>query len=300
MKKSTRKKWTKRYICITGTLVAVLAVLLIMKKPEYFITQYNDIADSQAMFYTIESTKNKLIVVDGGTTPNAEYVREIITGLGGKVDAWILTHPHPDHIGAFNAIWQDPQEIKIKEVYAIDVNYDNYKTLARPWDGFECFEEFLEITADSDKIHYVKAGDELELCGLDMKVLNAYNAEITDKLSKDLANDGSMMFKIKNEKESMLFCADVGVKISDTIMQQFGNELQCDYIQMGHHGNGGLSQEFYQLTKAKIAFFDAPEWLMNPTDPETTWTTPQNRKLMENMGATVYYYNTAPNKVKLK
>lgn len=65
------------------------------------ITQYgrNDINMS---FYTIYNEQKGLIVVDGGWTQDAADVREVINTLGGHVDAWILTHPHQDHIGAFN------------------------------------------------------------------------------------------------------------------------------------------------------------------------------------------------------
>ena len=80
---------------------------------------------------------------------------------------------------------------------------------------------------------------------------------------------------------------------------QYSEELKCDYIQMGHHGNGGLSEAFYRLTEPRAAFFDAPEWLMNPGEG-LSYTTPENRRLMEGLGAAVYYYNTAPNQIILK
>ena len=97
----------------------------------------------------------------------------------------------------------------------------------------------------------------------------------------------------------MLFCSDVGIGMSDRIMAQYGDKLKCDYIQMGHRGNGGLSADFYRLTQPKGAFFDAPEWLMNPAEG-ASYTTPQNRQLMEEMGAEIYYYATAPNRIILK
>ena len=68
---------------------------------------------------------------------------------------------------------------------------------------------------------------------------------------------------------------------------------------MGHHGNGGFSEEFLRLASPKAAFFDAPEWLMNPQE-EGRYTTPENRRLMESLGAEVYYYATAPNEVILR
>lgn len=62
-----------------------------------------------------------------------------------------------------------------------------------------------------------------------------------------------MMFKVYGEKESMLFCADVGERMSEWIMEHYGEELSSDYLQMGHHGNGGLSEEFYRMVQRRIA-----------------------------------------------
>lgn len=107
----------RRYISsnLITLIIAVTVIMVIVPvmnaeaseddmKTSYHITQYADITDGQAMFYTIESTKGELIVIDGGWVGNADYVRFVIGEKGNKVDAWILTHPHPDHIGAFNEI----------------------------------------------------------------------------------------------------------------------------------------------------------------------------------------------------
>jgi hypothetical protein len=39
------------------------------------------------------------------------------------------------------------------------------------------------------------------------------------------------------------------------------DELKCDYVQCGHHGNWGMSIDFYKLTGAKRAFMDGPNYL---------------------------------------
>lgn len=52
------------------------------------------------MFYTI-NYRNKLIVIDGGTSDYTSLVRDVIDKNGGNVDVWIITHPHTDYIGAF-------------------------------------------------------------------------------------------------------------------------------------------------------------------------------------------------------
>lgn len=289
----------KKRLAILLTISALLAavVLLYAACSGTYITQYADRTGTQAMFYTIEAGKGHLIVIDGGTTGNAGYVKEVIEEKGGKIDAWILTHPHPDHIGAFNELWDEYKD-KIEAIYAPEIDYIAYQNKAQEWDGFEYYTTFLEYMADCDKLTYLHEGEEFRIGDLQFTVIYAY-CEAVNMLSRDIPNDGSLVFKVSGKTESMLFCSDVGIAMSDTILQKHSEELKCDYIQMGHHGNGGLHESFYRVTEPKAAFFDAPEWLMNPGEGKN-YTTPANRAMMEDMGAEIFYYATAPNRIRLK
>lgn len=289
-------------------IILILILLLLLscaaagawfyKKDWCYIAQFPSTTNNQAMFYTIE-TRGKLIVVDGGWAEEAEYVKAVIGERGGHVDAWILTHPHLDHIGAFNAVMTDPDGITVDRIYTQEMDFESYRDRAHAWDREDVFEDFYEIISGLNNVEYLHNGDSMELFGLKVEVFNAYDKEITNAVTEDIYNDGSLMFKITKSKESMLFCADVGVTMSDTIIEEYGDKLKCDYIQMGHHGNGGLSEKFYRMTSPKAAFFDAPDWLMNPKDG-STYTTPQNREIMESQGARIYAYDTAPNQIRLR
>ena len=260
---------------------------------EWTITQYASDSGNQAMIYTIEDEDGHLILVDGGWDPDKEQVLDIIQKHNNHVDAWIITHPDADHVfgnpGAEN--------ITVDTVYFPDVDHDTYAAEANWWDGFGDYETFIRITQDWDNVVEVKAGDHYDILNLKFDFFNSYSNRID---GTDAINDGSLLFKVSGKSRSMLFCADVGVGMSEKLIEQWGDELKADYIQMGHHGNGGLNEEFYRLVNPKIAFFDAPEWLFHPADGTATYDTEIKAAIMESMGATIYYYATAPNKVTLK
>lgn len=262
---------------------------------EWLITQHGAAQGSQLMFYTIQDKDGHLIVVDGGWATDADYVRQIIKGLGNHVDAWLITHPHRDHAGAFTEIYKKPGRMKIDRVYAVDMAPPEVCLEKAPWDETEVYEEWRKL--DISQLEYVHAGDAFEVAGLEFQIFNAYD-DYVDELSTDLLNDGSMMFKVTAKKESMLFCADVGKRMTSYLLDAYGEELKADYIQMGHHGNGGLKPEFYKFIGAKAAFFDAPDWLLNDTSGR--YKAMKNVLLMRENGAEVYSYATTPNQIILQ
>ncbi len=262
---------------------------------QWLITQYGGVDGSQLSFYTMQDSAGHLIVVDGGWETDASYVKKVLKELGNHVDAWIITHPHQDHAGAFCKIYKKPGKLVIDKVYAVDMASPELCLSNAPWDETIVYEKWLKL--DIPQLTYVYAGDTFTVAGLDFEVFNAYD-DYVDELSNDLLNDGSMLFKVTAEEESMLFCADVGKSMSDYLLETYGDALKADYIQMGHHGNGGLKKDFYKSIGAKVAFFDAPDWLMN--DTTGTYSTPDNRYLMTTNGAAVYSFSTTPNQIILK
>lgn len=261
---------------------------------EWLIIQHgrNDINLS---FYTIYNASKGLIVVDGGWTGDASYVREVINDLGGHVDAWILTHPHQDHIGAFNVLYKELEGITIDKIYTVDMASPEECIQVADWDSVNAYNDFLALKVSD--IVYVYAGDKLDICGLEFEIISTYDENVK-KLSKDFLNDGSMIFKVTNNLESMLFCADVGINMSDFLVNKWGDLLEADYLQMAHHGFGGLSDEFYKKVSPKVAFFDAPDWLMY--DETGKYDTPENVAFMESLNAEIYSFNSVPNSIILK
>ncbi|MBR4309096.1 MAG: MBL fold metallo-hydrolase, partial [Oscillospiraceae bacterium] len=79
----------------------------------------------QHMSYVIKTRGGKIIVIDGGyETENgdAEYLLSFLQEITGKavpnVDAWFFTHPHEDHLGAFEGLAKrHAGEITVDTIY---------------------------------------------------------------------------------------------------------------------------------------------------------------------------------------
>lgn len=72
----------------------------------------------QNLSCVMKTKEGAVIVVDGGRDVDAPHLIEVIQELGGHVDAWLLTHPHSDHVGAITEILNmDPMPISIGKVY---------------------------------------------------------------------------------------------------------------------------------------------------------------------------------------
>lgn len=268
----------------------------IATKPEgeehWKITQYGEKDGNQFMFYTIEDAGGGLILIDGGYDYGEGAVRRVIEEHNNYVEAWIITHPHPDHAGAFNAIMENPGAVTVGKVYAVEVNGELYKETAEDYDRYDVYEKFVSLANEMDNVVYVKENDEWDVLGLHFKALHVWNEE-TEKLDGNLCNNGSMVFTVEGKKEKMLFCSDLESDGQQPVIERHAKELDVDYVQLGHHGNWGLSQEFYEYTSPKAVFFDAPDWLVDMRENIYDAYVLKDYFLEKNV--MVYSFGTTPN-----
>ena len=253
----------------------------------------------QAEFACKYLTKGRLVIVDGGYDSDAQQVLSILKQHQYHADAWIITHAHPDHAGAFNAIMATYPDtnVKIDHIYTTRVNRKRYEETAHDYDGIDTYYTFDSLTQKMNNVSYLKAGDELDLIGLHMKVLHAWD-KATEQQQATLLNDGSLMFRLSGQRKSMLFCADVQAEMEDEIISSYSKDLKSDYVECGHHGNWGLDTRFYDLVDPKATFMDCPDQILN--DSTGTYDAPQLKAYFEKKGVTVYSFHTAPNQVVLE
>lgn len=297
------KETKARKIIPAAVLIAVLVTGAVFgyrcfRPNQWTVTQYASSADEQAMIYTITDRKDHFVIVDGGLDADAEWIRQMIAQHHNHVDAWIITHTHKDHAGAFNAIMDGTaSDFQLDHIYTVDYNTERYQETAHDYDRFDVHETFVQFAAELPQIDYLHENDELDLAGLHMKVLSAWDEHV-DALEDHLCNDGSMMFRLEGKKDSMLFCADVQEEMEQYIIPAHEAELQADYVQCGHHGNWGLSTDFYDRISPQAVFMDAPAWLFDPGNEKFDGY--RLKQYFTDRGITVYTHEDTPHSIVLE
>lgn len=287
MEKKINNKIIKVFLAVLFMVLFLTgAVPCFAKGISWRVTQYGDDHDAgQSMFYTIKGSNGKLIVVDGGWGGYHQRVRNIIKNNGGTVDLWIITHPHPDHAGAFNRIFADPQGIKIKKIYAPKIDSARYNKYKRAWDDYPVYQRFMSVISGSRKIKWLKAGDSLDFSGLTIDVFNSYSKNLR-KTTKDICNGSSLVFKISGKKTSMLFTGDIPAKTGKRLIKTYGKKLRATYLQAPHHGNNTGRKSFFKYIRAKVTFVDAPSFLRNNYSAVR-----ENLSIISRTGSKLYTYN---------
>ena len=250
-------------------------------------------SDSQ-MFGCIICSGDKTIVIDGGTVADSVQLCDMIKEkASGFVDAWFFTHPHHDHIGAFLQMCKNNPEIDIDKIYHKFPSVDaliQYGTRSQNEIDLWMELEDLMATRFADKVNHIEKGDVFTFDEIKVSVLRVYNSNIT----ANFINNSSTVYRIDSPRKSILILGDLGVDGGEEVMKNCTFEsLHADYTQLAHHGQDGVTEEFYQYIKPCACLWASPEWLWNndagdgfDTGP---WRTVETRRWMEKLGVTEHY-----------
>lgn len=161
---------------------------------------------AQNLSIVIKSSHGKLIVIDGGWEADATKLSELILQQGGKVDAWLITHPHEDHVGALCAILNDDsRKIRIDKIYCSLATPDWYRQVSPTGAGIadQLLSAFTKLPVGR-VTNNIGRGTEINIDDVNIRVLNnsgiyAYNG----------VNNSSLVYKIRVSGQSILILGDL-------------------------------------------------------------------------------------------
>ena len=209
------------------------------------------------MAYVIETEKNNVVIIDGGRPEDVPLLREKVKGK--KIVAWFLTHPHYDHISAFNQLVKDGDaDFDFEKVYynfpssefVLKYGYEDQTSLKN-------FNEILPKIKEKAKVVYT--GD--VICIDELKVEVLYHFEESYNFVKPTVNDTSIAFRVSTPRTKVTFLGDLGAEAGEILVEQGEEKLKAEYCQMAHHGHGCVGPDVYMHISPRVCIWNAPAWL---------------------------------------
>jgi hypothetical protein len=97
-------------------------------------------------------------------------------------------------------------------------------------------------------------------------------------LNAGIINNTSVVFMLTLGGKKMLFLGDAEPEEGERLLTLYKgtDKLKADYVQMAHHGQGGVEREVYEEISPKACFWCAPGWLWD-NDAGGGFTTTSSR-----------------------
>ncbi len=220
-------------------------------------------SDSQQLSAVLKSSDGKIVVVDGGVSADTDHLLQNIKELGGYVDAWLITHPQQDHVGALAEILNNRStEIDIRNIYYNFHEFEWYQEV----DPEECGIVFVLNDALSkypqDRVHgEIAKGNVIELSDkLSIRVMND-PIKMNDLYA---VNNSSVMYDICIDGKHVIILGDMGPVAGRQLMDEgVLDGITADFVQISHHGQNGVDEEFYKRLNPKNCIWPTTKWLYN-------------------------------------
>lgn len=228
------------------------------KKSGFTLWQIPSHSNTIGNSYVFQTAKGKVIVMDGGFPEEANTLRGFIGALGNEVEAWFISHPHNDHMGALTEILKNPQEMKIKHIYHSRIS----KTVqaAEPDYSPSCQDFYDLLDKTTIPVTDIRTpGDVFSYDDMKLKVLSVAN-----EITTNAYNNSSMIMRVWDKKKTIVFLGDAGIECGNLALNgPFRDDLNCEYLQMAHHGQNGCDKHFYQSIKFRVCLWPTPSWVWN-------------------------------------
>lgn len=242
---------------------------------------------SQNLSSVIQTKNGSLIVIDGGLREDMPHLVETIQQKGGRVAAWLITHPHSDHIGALTEILnQNPMPVEIDRIYYSFLEretYQNGENMGRMSDLDNLQAAFGRIPQEKLQTPLAK-GQKIQVDDVTINVMNLPFRSLYNTF-----NNSSVAYRLDVGGKRILFLGDMGWEAGQNLLSKCDPaELKADVVQMAHHGQDGVEEGVYRVIRPEICLWPTPDWLWdnvkNGQAGAGSWKTLTVRSWMENMG----------------
>ncbi len=242
--------------------------------------------DNNGMGIIIRLENGKFIIIDGGYKRNEDACLIYNTLIEQSLDpntivisAWIITHTHNDHCGAFMCFTEMYRDKITVERFLFRPSEDNYPESQTRY--HEILPSLFSLY-DGAEICYVHTGQRFAFGGAELEFLFTPEnlLEIGDYTQP---NTNSLVFTIEYNGQKLLITGDATDIVMKFLKNSYGEYLKCDLLQAAHHGaaHGDPDprspdlkdiDDFYELTDPNVVLwptsqFHYQNWVLNGKRP---------------------------------
>ena len=247
------------------------------------------------MSYILRTQENSFIVIDGGMDGQGEEttIYNLMAEQSGMekpvIAAWILTHPHNDHIGAVSDFITKYGSKIVPELIIFNFpDEDILCTAGNDCDAKSCGVIRQALSGKWKECRFVKphTGQKLLISGVEIEILHTAEEVYPDTQAMLRNNANSMVFTMKTAGRSILITGDISYTYGTEMLAWYGNELKCDILQVIHHARTHGSIEIYKAAAPTVAL-----WPTSKASDEEYGSRNYNVWLRNNVPYNVYCYN---------
>lgn len=219
-------------------------------------------ADAISLSTVFVSPEGKVLVIDGGFYPDGEFLGEFLRALGGRVDYWLITHAHEDHMGAIQSMFAAKSGNPGVEIGEFLMNTPSQTWLDEKEPESKAhvdnFFSFLE-TGSGKNLNRgdCSAGRTISLGSWSFEILNA--PYLCDQ---NPINNNSVCLTVRAGGKKWLVTGDLGVEGGQNLVSSLdASRMKHDVVFMAHHGQSGTDRAFYEAVSPEVAIWPCPTWV---------------------------------------
>jgi len=240
----------------------------------------------EGMSYLIRLCDGSFILIDGGASdPDGIECGKMIdlirsqTPEGEKpvIAAWMFTHCHGDHIGLFSdfvikyhdeveiqsLVYNFPkdEELGAKEAYMLDNSTFRYNAFRKTRETY---------LADVPVIR-PHTGNQLFIRNASFEVLETYEDIYPYSAATHYINASTVVYRMEVDGQKTMWLGDAAEIAGDMMIEQFGDYLKSDIMQIAHHGGPGGTVRLYERINPEYCLYPIPRECYQISYEPTKW-----------------------------
>ena len=202
----------------------------------------------------------RFVIVDGGNYDNATIplLYNNLKNLAVDTDniviaAWIFTHAHGDHTGAFCKY----SKTSYKNAITVQ-NFVHHLCTAEQYancDDPGRADQTRELMGTYKDANIIKAhtGQVMKIGGSEIEML--FTSADLEPYVLDYHNTSSLVFRVTSADNSVMVLGDASPDTSAHLVKVYKHYLKSDMVQIAHHGFQGGTVSLYKAIDARVALW---------------------------------------------